>query len=85
MEDPSDGTLRDRLALCRTQLANERTLLSYLRTALGFIAVGIPAVWWLEGSIIQASGVLSLFMGAVFIAIGIRRFHTVNSDIHRHK
>lgn len=84
MEDP-DGTLRDRLALSRTQLANERTLLSYLRTALGFIAVGIPAVWWLDGAIIQTLGGVSLLMGAVFIAIGIRRFHTVHSDIHRHK
>lgn len=58
-------------------MANERTLLSYLRTALGFIAVGIPAVWWFEGAIIQELGVVSLLTGVVFIGIGIRRFRTL--------
>ena len=44
MQDRSETLVRDWLAWQRTELANERTLLSYLRTALGFFIVGIPAV-----------------------------------------
>ena len=83
MEDRSDTWLRDRLARQRTEMANERTLLSYVRTALGLIAVGIPAVWWVEESAIQALGVLSLIMGIAFVAVGIRRFLTLKTEIDR--
>ncbi len=38
--DSESLSLRDRLALDRTELANERTLLSYVRTMAGLIAVG---------------------------------------------
>ncbi len=65
--------------LRRTELANERTLLLYIRTALGFFIVGIPAVWWMEGSGIQALGVVSLVTGVVFLEVGIRRFLTIQS------
>jgi putative membrane protein len=83
MAAPADTVLRDRLARQRTELANERTLLSYVRTALGFFAVGIPAVWWLEGVGIQTLGVVSLVMGAVFLAVGVRRFLAVKAGIDR--
>lgn len=33
--------LRDRLALVRTRLANERTLFSYMRTSLYLLTVGV--------------------------------------------
>jgi putative membrane protein len=81
MSERTDTLMRDRLARQRTELANERTLLSYIRTALGFFAVGIPAVWWLEGVVIQTLGVVSLFMGAVFLAVGARRFFTIKAGI----
>lgn len=55
--------MRDRLARQRTELANERTLLSYVRTALGFFIGCISAEWWIEGSGIQALGVVSLVTG----------------------
>lgn len=83
MAAPADTVLRDRLARQRTELANERTLLSYVRTALGFFAVGIPAVWWLQGLVIQTLGVVSLFMGAVFLVVGVRRFLAVKTGIDR--
>ncbi|HSN03993.1 DUF202 domain-containing protein [Nitrospira sp. NS4] len=83
MPERTDTLVRDRLARQRTELANERTLLSYVRTALGFFAVGIPAVWWLEGVVIQTLGVVSLVMGAVFLAVGVRRFLTIKAGIDR--
>ena len=48
MPGQSDTPIRDRLARQRTELANERMLLAYIRTALGFVIVGVPAVWWLK-------------------------------------
>lgn len=83
MLERTDTLVRDRLARQRTELANERTLLSYVRTALGCFAVGIPAVWWLEGLVIQTLGVVSLLMGAVFLAVGVRRFLTIKAGIDR--
>jgi len=64
-------------------MANERTLLSYVRTALGLIAIGVPAVWWFDESVIQALGALSLIAGVLFIGIGVRRFVTLKAEINR--
>jgi putative membrane protein len=64
-------------------MANERTLLSYLRTAMGFVAIGVPAVWWFEERVIQALGVLSLIAGMAFIGIGMRRFLMLKAEINR--
>jgi len=83
MSDKPDTLVRDKLARQRTELANERTLLAYIRTALGFFIVGIPAVWWMEGSGIQALGVVSLVTGMVFLGVGIRRFFTIKAGINR--
>lgn len=64
-------------------MANERTLLSYIRTALGLIAIGVPAVWLFDDSAIQALGVISLIMGIAFVSIGVRRFLTLKAEINR--
>ena len=85
MSHPSDTVYRDRLARQRTELANERTLLSYTRTALGFVAVGVPSVWWFEGSVVQALGVVSLVVGAALMGIGIYRFFSVKTEIDRER
>jgi len=83
MPEQSDTLVRDRLARQRTELANERTLLSYIRTAMGFFAVGIPAVWWLGGLGFQALGVVSLVTGVLFLGIGVWRFVTIKAVIDR--
>ena len=83
MQEQSDTALRDRLARHRTEMANERTLLSYVRTALGLLAIGVPAVWWFEEPVIQALGVLSLMMGLACVVIGIRRFLMFKTEINR--
>lgn len=64
-------------------MANERTLLSYIRTALGLMAIGVPAVWWFDEFAIQALGVMSLIMGFAFLSIGVRRFLTLKAEINR--
>jgi hypothetical protein len=47
-----------------------------------FFIVGIPAVWWLELPGIQGLGVVSLVMGVVFLAVGLRRFFTIKAMIN---
>ena len=84
MQGQSDTLIRDRLARQRTELANERTLLSCIRTALGFFIVGIPAVWWLELPGIQSLGVVSLVAGVVFLGVGVRRFFSTKAAIDQH-
>lgn len=81
MSDGTDTSIRDRLARQRTELANERTLLAYIRTALGFFIVGVPAVWWLDLPYVQALGVVSLAAGVICLAVGVRRYLTINKVI----
>ena len=57
--------LRDFLAIDRTRLANQRTLLSFLRTGL-YLCVTALAVWKVE--FLQE---LSFLMGILLIAAGI--------------
>jgi len=64
-------------------MANERTLLSYLRTAMGMIAIGVPAVWWFDSVVIRALGILSVITGIALIAIGVRRFLALKAEINR--
>ncbi len=81
MSEKLDTAIRDRLARQRTELANERTLLSYIRTAMGFFIVGVPAVWWLELPGVQALGVVSLVVGVAFLGVGVWRFFTIKAWI----
>lgn len=81
MPEKLDTAIRDRLARQRTELANERTLLSYIRTAMGFFIVGVPAMWWLELPGVQALGVVSLVVGVAFLGIGVWRFFTIKAWI----
>jgi putative membrane protein len=77
----SDTVIRDQLARQRTELANERTLLAYVRTALGFFIVGVPAVWWLDQPYMQVLGGVSLAVGMLFLAFGVKRFITLKRTI----
>ena len=81
MPEKLDTAIRDRLARQRTELANERTLLSYIRTAMGFFIVGVQAVWWLELPGVQALGVVSLVVGVAFLGVGVWRFFTIKAWI----
>jgi uncharacterized membrane protein YidH (DUF202 family) len=58
--------------------------LSYTRTALGLIAVGVPAVWWFTDFPIQALGFASLLLGVSLIGVGVYRFFLVKAEIDAH-
>lgn len=71
----TESTLRDRLAVRRTALANERTLLAYARTALMLVASG--ATLWRLQPFTEADrwlGVIAIIAGVLLLAIGASRF-----------
>ncbi|MBR9831083.1 DUF202 domain-containing protein [Acidiluteibacter ferrifornacis] len=70
--------LRDFLALERTKLANERTLLSYIRASLYLLLGGI-ALLKLEGfEQIKFLGYTSLSLTVILLIVGIFRYNKLN-------
>jgi putative membrane protein len=75
---PDELILRDRLALDRTHLANERTLLAYVRTAFMLIAAGATAIKALpDDRLIVATGWALLACGLLVALFGAWRFRTI--------
>lgn len=73
--------LRDYLALERTKLANERTLLSYIRSSLYLLLGGI-AIIQLEGfESIKFIGYVSLGLTIILVVVGIYRFQKLNKQL----
>ena len=70
-----DETLiREHLALERTKLANERTLLSYTQAALYFLLGGLALIQLKEYEEMHYIGYLALVFSVLFVTIGIWRF-----------
>ena len=66
----------------RTQLANERTFLAYVRTALSLIAGGAVLLQFFTSKIIViASGWALIVIGGIVFLIGIWRFARVKSHL----
>ncbi len=73
--------LRDYLALERTKLANERTLLSYIRSSLYLLLGGI-AIIQLDGfESIKFLGYVSLGLTISLVIIGVYRFQKLNKQL----
>jgi len=76
--------LRDHLALVRTRLANERTLLSYIRSTLYLLLGGI-ALLKLEGlGDLRLVGFLALGISFVSILIGVYRYVSLRRSLTRY-
>jgi putative membrane protein len=67
-------TLNDYLAIDRTVLANERTLLSYTRTALTMLVIGGTCIKFFDFLWIEIVGVIFLLAALGCFIIGWRRF-----------
>lgn len=75
--DSKDLILRDLLAIDRTKLANERTLLSYLRTSFAFAAGAITLIKLFDSSTIHLISYIGLTASIVGAFVGLYRFfHT---------
>jgi len=78
-----DLILRDHLALVRTRLANERTLLSYIRSALYLLLGGIALLQLENYGDLHWVGNAALVMCVLFITIGFYRYHTLRRQLDR--
>jgi putative membrane protein len=76
-----DAALRDQLAVYRTVMANERTLLSYTRTALAMVVVGATLLEFVEQVAFRILGLLAILLGAGLMAVGLARFRSMQRRI----
>ena len=72
--DPDTLIARDWLALSRSRLANERTLLAYIRTGLSMIGLGAILAKWIEHPSALVGGVALAIGGVAVLAVGLLRF-----------
>lgn len=80
--NPESMILRDHLAYDRTVLANERTLLSYMRTAIAlFIAGGTLVKVLHEELAMLCLGIALLIVGSFVMVGGVHRFSTVRKRL----
>lgn len=69
--------------LIRTRLANERTLLAYIRTSLAFLAGGVGMTQIFSGLAPRLLGWILLGAGLAVLSAGIFRFIAVTRRISR--
>lgn len=75
--------LRDYLAIERTRLANERTLLSYIRSSLYLLLGGIAFFQLKDFPDFKYLAILSLVFSALFFIIGLYRFILLKKSLKR--
>lgn len=76
--------LRDHLALERTRLSNERTLMSYIRSSL-YLLIGGFALVQIEGyGDLRFVGYLALLLCVVFALVGFIRFFRLRGQLDRY-
>lgn len=71
---PVPANTNEILALERTKLANERTLLSYIRSSLYLLLGGLALLQLEDLNRIHWLGYIALFVCIVFLGIGIVRY-----------
>jgi putative membrane protein len=75
--------LRDELAIDRTLLANERTVLSYLRGAITLVIAGVTFIHFVEDGFLRVIGVVLVPLGFLAGVVGILRYRRMNLRIQR--
>lgn len=74
--------MRDRLAAIRTSLANERTVLAYLRTGLALFIGAVTARELIEDRTLRAIGAFLAVFGLATLAFGFWRFWSVRREVN---
>lgn len=75
--------LSDRLAITRTELANERTLLAYARTALALAAGGIGLVEVFDTPSLVTLGWALMPLSVMVLIVGVARFRRARETLRR--
>ncbi len=75
--------LRDELAIDRTILSNERTLLAYLRSSLSLILVGVTFLHLVSEGFLFYLGIIIIPLGVIVGVFGVFRHQTMSREIHK--
>ena len=82
--EPEQLILRDHLAIDRTRLANERTFLAYIRTAMMLLLAGGTVIKFFgDSDLAVVSGWGLVVLGLVVALFGIGRFVAMRGRIDR--
>lgn len=81
---PEELILRDRLALVRTKLANERTLFAYVRTSLYLLTAGIGILEIDSIRHLRVIAYVSLFFSVVLFFKGFLRYWQLRHRLKRY-
>ena len=79
--DSDNLILRDELAIDRTLLANERTLLSYLRFGVALLIAGLSIIHFSQEGWFWAVGIACIPMGLITGIVGARRYRKMSRSI----
>lgn len=67
----------ERLALARTLLANERTVLSYAKTCIALLATGYGLLALAGHQLLQAAGVVALLLSGIVWVSGFVKYRAM--------
>ena len=78
-----EGNLRPatELAIARTVLANERSLLAFVRTALGCFLGGAGLFKFFGHPVYEIVGIILIIISAIVTFVGIRKYRTIKKLI----
>jgi putative membrane protein len=79
-----ESALRDLLAVERTYLSNERTLLAYIRTAVALAGGGAALIQLIQTTAATLSGWALILLGIVVLVAGSYRFLVIGRKIRHH-
>lgn len=80
-----DLVLREYLAIERTRLANETTLLAYIRTGLYFVVAGSTLGYVVESEFWNIAGMPLILIGLVIMLLGVVRYVRLKKSIEASK
>lgn len=80
---PVPANTNEILALERTKLANERTLLSYIRSSLYLLIGGIGILQLKDFDNIHWLGYFALLVCVIFLAVGIFRYVLLSRRLYK--
>jgi putative membrane protein len=79
--DSAELILRDQLAIDRTLLANERTLMSYLRSGVALFIAGVSIIHFSHEIWFTVTGFICLPSGIITVWFGTQRFRKMDKAI----
>lgn len=79
--DNTELILRDELAIDRTLLSNERTLLAYLRSGVALFIGGLSIMQFSSTTMFRLVGVACIPFGIFATIFGLARYHRMNRRI----